>query len=165
MYRQTSSQLKEAVFFLFIHLGFYVTFNTVQVISRWVVGRTEETSTYSSLGFCKLSTNGKQLPAFPHEAMPGIEPRPQTWEARVLPLCHHGPQEAVSRMIQLLHTYLSYGYRIKIGSDEFKISQFVDDTTLLMDGSESSLQYTMNVLEVFGSLSGLKMNLSKTKVI
>ena len=23
--------------------------------------------------------------------MPGIEPRPQRWEARVLPLCHHGP--------------------------------------------------------------------------
>ena len=34
-----------------------------------------------------------------------------------------------------------------------------------MDGSESSLQNTMNVLEVFGSLSGLKLNLSKTKVI
>ena len=29
----------------FIYLGFYVTFNTVQVISRWVVGRAEETST------------------------------------------------------------------------------------------------------------------------
>ena len=54
---------------------------------------------------------------------------------------------------------------IKIGSDEFKISQFADDTTLFMDGSESSLQYTMNVLEVFGSLSALKMNLFKTKVI
>ena len=48
---------------------------------------------------------------------------------------------------------------------KFKISQFADDTTLFMDGSESSLQNTMNVLEVFGSLSGLKMNLSKTKVI
>ena len=35
---------------------------------------------------------------------------------------------------------------IKIGSDEFKISQFADDTTLFMDGSESSLQYTLNVL-------------------
>ena len=22
---------------------------------------------------------------------PGTEPWPQTWEARVLPLCHHGP--------------------------------------------------------------------------
>ena len=29
----------------FIYLGFYVSFNTVQVISRWVVGRAEETST------------------------------------------------------------------------------------------------------------------------
>ena len=30
---------------LFIYLGFYVSFNTVQVISRRVVGRAEETST------------------------------------------------------------------------------------------------------------------------
>ena len=42
--------------------------------------------------YCKLPTNGKQLPAFPLEAVPGIEPRPQRWEARVLPLCHRGPQ-------------------------------------------------------------------------
>ena len=41
--------------------------------------------------YCKLPTNGKQLPAFPLEAMLGIEPRPQRWEARVLPLCHRGP--------------------------------------------------------------------------
>ena len=39
----------------FIYLGFYVTFNTVQVISRWVVGRAEETSTYGSLGFCTVN--------------------------------------------------------------------------------------------------------------
>ena len=41
--------------------------------------------------YCKLSTNGKQLPAFPLEAVPGTELRPQRWEVRVLPLCHHGP--------------------------------------------------------------------------
>ena len=41
--------------------------------------------------YCKLPTNGKQLPAFPLKAMTGIEPRPQRWEARVLPLCHRGP--------------------------------------------------------------------------
>ena len=41
--------------------------------------------------YCKLPTNGKQLPAFPLEAVPGIEPRPQRWEARVLPLFHRGP--------------------------------------------------------------------------
>ena len=40
---------------LFIYLGFYVAFNTVEVISRRVVGRTEETSTYSSLGFCTVN--------------------------------------------------------------------------------------------------------------
>ena len=39
----------------FIYLGFYVTFNTLQVISRQVVGRAEETSTYSSLGFCTVN--------------------------------------------------------------------------------------------------------------
>ena len=41
--------------------------------------------------YCKLPTNGKQLPAFPHEAVLGTEPRPQRWDARVLPLCQHGP--------------------------------------------------------------------------
>ena len=40
--------------------------------------------------YCKLLTNGKQLPAFPLEALPGTEPQPQRWEVRVLPLCHCG---------------------------------------------------------------------------
>ena len=31
--------------------------------------------------YCKLPTNGKQLPAFPLEAVLGIKPRPQRWEA------------------------------------------------------------------------------------
>ena len=44
--------------------------------------------------YCKLPTNGKQLPAFPLEAMLGIEPRPQRWEARVLPLCRRGPPKS-----------------------------------------------------------------------
>ena len=39
----------------FIYLGFYVTFNTPQVISRQIVGRAEETSTYSSSGFCTVN--------------------------------------------------------------------------------------------------------------
>ena len=41
--------------------------------------------------YCKLLTNGKQLPAFPLEVEPRTEPLPQRWEARVLPLFHHGP--------------------------------------------------------------------------
>ena len=42
--------------------------------------------------YCKLPTNGKQLPTFPLEAVTGTEPRPQRWEARVLPFYHHGPR-------------------------------------------------------------------------
>ena len=40
---------------LFIYLEFYITFNTVQVISRQVVGRAEETSTYSWSRFCTVN--------------------------------------------------------------------------------------------------------------
>ena len=47
---------QKVVFVWIYFLGFfYVVFNTVQVISRWVVGRAEETSTYSSLGFCTIN--------------------------------------------------------------------------------------------------------------
>ena len=40
---------------LFVYFGFYIPFNTVRVISRRVVGRAEETSTYSSFGFCTVN--------------------------------------------------------------------------------------------------------------
>ena len=50
---------------LFIYLGFYVAFKTVQVISRRVVGRAEVTSTYSSSGFwtvnCRPTASNYQL--------------------------------------------------------------------------------------------------------
>ena len=58
--------------FILFYLGFYVAFNTVQVISQRVVGRAEEISTYIQFVrvlYCKLPTNGKQLPAFPLEAV------------------------------------------------------------------------------------------------
>ena len=54
---------------------------------------------------CKLPTNGKQLPAFPLKAMPETEPRPQRWEARVLPLCHRGP----FRCLLTIHLLASSG--------------------------------------------------------
>ena len=41
--------------YLFIYLWFYVAFNTVQVISGRVVGRAEETSTYSWSRFCTVN--------------------------------------------------------------------------------------------------------------
>ena len=54
-------------------------------------GRGNQNIQFVRVLYCKLPTNGKQLPAFPLEAVSGTEPRPQRWEARVLPLCHRGP--------------------------------------------------------------------------
>ena len=56
-YRNIISRLVTACTWddLFIYLGFYVAFNTVQVISRRVVGRAEETSTYSWSRFCTVN--------------------------------------------------------------------------------------------------------------
>ena len=54
---------------------------------------------------------------------------------------------------------------VKVGTDIYKITQFADDTTLILDGSERSLLSAVNTIEIFGTVSGLKMNKSKTKLI
>ena len=54
---------------------------------------------------------------------------------------------------------------IVIGKTEHKIVQFADDTTIILNGSLGSFQATLNILEIYGSLSGLKMNSDKTKLI
>ena len=41
--------------------------------------------------YSKLSTNGKQLPAFPLDVGLGTEHRSPRWEVKMLPLCHYGP--------------------------------------------------------------------------
>ena len=63
-------------------------------------GRGNQYIQFVKVLYCKLPTNGEQLQAFPLEAVLGIEPRPQRWEARVLPLCHRGPQDPVYIWIQ-----------------------------------------------------------------
>ena len=54
---------------------------------------------------------------------------------------------------------------ISVNGNDFKISQFADDTTLILDGSKSTLLAALNVLEVFGNMSGLKVNMDKTKLV
>ena len=44
-------------------------------------GRGNQYIEFARVVYCKLPTNGKQLPAFPLKAVTGIEPRPQRWEA------------------------------------------------------------------------------------
>ena len=41
---------------------------------------------------------------------------------------------------------------VKISGEEYKLSQFVDDTTILLDGQEKSLVETMKTLRLFASL-------------
>ena len=54
--------------------------------------------------YCKLPTNSKQLPAFPLEVRPGSKPQSQRSEARVLPLCHHGPWLALGKQAVILQS-------------------------------------------------------------
>ena len=51
---------------------------------------------------------------------------------------------------------------IKIGNTEYIISQFADDTTLILDGTDKSLKAALNVLKFYASISGLKVNIEKT---
>ena len=69
--------------------------------------------------------------------------------------------EILARLIQLNPNIIG----LKIKNVEFKLTQFADDTTLILDGSQHSLQSALNTLEIYGNWSGLKMNKEKTKVI
>ena len=54
---------------------------------------------------------------------------------------------------------------IPVGHKEIKLTQFADDTTIILDGCTESLQAALNTLEIFGSLSGLRVNKEKTKLV
>ena len=54
---------------------------------------------------------------------------------------------------------------ININGTEYLISQYADDTSLLLDGKEETLARVMVILHDFGEVSGLKINKEKTKCI
>ena len=54
---------------------------------------------------------------------------------------------------------------IKINGIEYIVSQYADDTSLTLDGSQESLLHTMIILKFYGRISGLNINTDKTKVI
>ena len=54
---------------------------------------------------------------------------------------------------------------IKINGEEYKISQYADDTSLFTDGSPQSLDGILQTLDFFACISGLKINFNKTKII
>ena len=52
---------------------------------------------------------------------------------------------------------------IQIGDkSHVKITQFADDTTLILDGSKESIVNAVKVIEKFGLISGLKLNVDKS---
>ena len=48
---------------------------------------------------------------------------------------------------------------------ERKISQYADDTTLILDGSEESMQKSFSLLYSFAYISGLRINYEKTEAL
>ena len=54
---------------------------------------------------------------------------------------------------------------IKIFHTECKLSQYADDTTMILDGSKSSFLRSLYVLDAFACISGLKVNYEKTEAL
>ena len=54
---------------------------------------------------------------------------------------------------------------INIANVECKLSQYADDTTMILDGSELSLSRTLLLLDNFAISSGLKINYEKTEAL
>ena len=85
---------------------------------------------------------------------------------------------ALSGKIQYQHIYLYYVQKIlaakirsnknikgiKINNTEIKHSQSADDTTAYLDGSQKSLEETLNELDIFSNTSELRTNFDKTQL-
>ena len=54
---------------------------------------------------------------------------------------------------------------IKVFDTECKISQYADDTTFILDGSQSSFSRSLYLLDTFALMSGLKVNYDKTEAL
>lgn len=63
---------------------------------------------------------------------------------------------------EILSILLKQNNKIKgitIGSKEHKISQYADDTSLILDGSPTSLFASLDTLDFYSNISGLKINI------
>ena len=66
-----------------VHFLFIWGFKSLSTLYRSRKGKGNQYIELVKVLYCKLPTNGKQLPAFPIEAMPGTEPQSQRWETTV----------------------------------------------------------------------------------
>ena len=89
--------------------------------------------------YCKQPTNGKELPAFPLDAVPGTKTWPQRWEERVLPLCHHGPLVIFGKYI--------HGTNI----DDSYVECFPFKNVIHLIGpqlSDNNFEHTVNIIHI-----------------
>ena len=54
---------------------------------------------------------------------------------------------------------------IFVQGNQIKVSQYADDTTLILDGSKKSLTSSLQILEDFKAISGLSLNNKKTEAL
>ena len=54
---------------------------------------------------------------------------------------------------------------INVNGKEIKVTQFADDTTLILNGECGPLQSALNMLKIFDNYSGLIVNTDKTQVM
>jgi len=52
-----------------------------------------------------------------------------------------------------------------INEQDIKISQYADDTTLILDGSIVSFTISLQILDLFSVISGLRLNIKKTEAL
>ena len=48
---------------------------------------------------------------------------------------------------------------------ESKLSQYANDTTLILDGSDNSVRQSFSLLDSFATISGLRINYEKTEAL
>ena len=53
------------------------------------------------------------------------------------------------------------GFKYK--NAEYKLSQYADDTQIIIDGLENSIKTSINLLNEFSKINGLKVNLNKSE--
>ena len=71
-------------------------------------------------------------------------------------------------VVELLACALKFDANINgknIDESEFLIIQYADDTTLLLDDNEVSLNSALNLINAFSEISGLKVNFEKTQAV
>ena len=54
---------------------------------------------------------------------------------------------------------------ITVKDKEIKLSQYADDTTLILDGSKESFLESLKIIDYFGNISGLRLNSKKTEAL